>query len=138
MELEMMKVEDILYHINERHGAVVKSLNEDSVLESLLRCRILNSGSLFVDLNDPGMNLRVNNEGLGRETDKLIKELDDKFRNTDRMIARAIMANTIDKVPVFFDSRTEVMDYILYSLKRCTDIPEKYASMEIIRSIMEW
>ena len=64
-------------------------------------------------------------------------ELTDRFKSTDRMITRAIMANTMELMPVYFNTHTEVMEYVLYSLNRCTDIAEKYASMEIIQGFME-
>jgi len=46
------------------------------------------------------------------------------------------MANTMNKLPVFFKDHKEVMDYVRYSLERCSDIHEKIACIEIIRDIM--
>ena len=72
-----------------------------------------------------------------KEADTLINDLARIFKELDRAITRAIMGNTLNKIPVFFKNRTEVMEYILYSLDRCTDTYEKAACAEIIQGIME-
>ena len=137
MEHELIRLEDVLYHIDEQHKSLISSLETEKMLQALLQCKVLHSGSLFADMDDLDSDSSPDSEGLSREVEKLIKELDDKFQRSDRMIIRAIMANTIDKIPVFFDTHTEIMEYVLYALNRCTDIPEKYASIEIIKSLME-
>ncbi|HHT88902.1 MAG TPA: hypothetical protein GX002_07830 [Clostridiales bacterium] len=137
MEHELIRLEDVLYHIDEQHKSLISSLETEKMLQALLQCKVLHSGSLFADMDDLDSDSSPDSEGLSREVEKLIKELDDKFQRSDRMIIRAIMANTIDKIPVFFDTHTEIMEYVLYALNRCTDIPEKYASIEIIKSFME-
>ena len=58
------------------------------------------------------------------------------FSIQDRVISRAIMANTMNKMPVFFKDHKEVMDYVCYSMERCSDIHEKAACVEIISALM--
>ena len=48
------------------------------------------------------------------------------------------MANTLNKLPVFFKNHSEVMDYVLYSLNKCSDLAEKYACIEIINEMMNY
>ncbi|TAH75115.1 MAG: hypothetical protein EWM47_00110 [Anaerolineaceae bacterium] len=137
MEYDILSLEDVLYHLDKHHREVVESLGKEKLLNTLLNCKDLHSGSLFVELNNSGSDKIVDRERISKEIKVLIKELEDKFQSSDRMIIRAIMANTMDKMPVFFESHTEVMEYVLYSLNKCTDLAEKYASLEIIESIME-
>lgn len=137
MEYDIISLEDMLYHIAEHHGTLVDRLGKEKLLHSLLLSKDLHSGSLFIDLNKTGLNGIVDHERLRNEMDKLSMELEDCFRGIDRMIVRAIMANTMSKMPVFFNTHTEVMEYVLYSLDKCTDIAEKYASIEIIEGLME-
>lgn len=137
MEYDIISLEDILYHIDNNHRGLVNSIGKEEVLQSLLSSKDLHSGSLFVDLDGESSNGTVDRERLGKEIDKLIRDLEDRFQSLDRMIVRAIMANTMNKMPVFFNSHSEVMDYVLYALNKCTDLAEKYASIEIIEGIME-
>lgn len=47
------------------------------------------------------------------------------------------MANTLEKIPVFFNTPQEVADYVSLSLLQCDDEAEKYASKEIIMDEIE-
>lgn len=46
------------------------------------------------------------------------------------------MANTLEKIPVFFSTPQEVADYISQSLMLCDDEAEKYASKQLIQEMM--
>jgi hypothetical protein len=137
MEYDIISLEDILYHIDKNHRLIVDHLGREVQLQSLIYCKNLHSGSLFVDLDSSGFDELIDKNMLENEIDTLINELEDRFQSLDRMIVRAIMANTMNKMPVFFNSHKEVMDYVLYSLNKCTDLAEKYASVEIIDGIIE-
>ena len=110
----------------------------DKLLNTLLLCRDLLSGSLFIDLHKEKSYKTIDKERLQKEVDKLKDDLSAKFQNCDRMIMRAIMANTLNKLPVFFKNHSEVMDYVLYSLNKCSDLAEKYACIEIINEMMNY
>lgn len=137
MEYDIISLEDIIYQIDKNHRMLVDSLGREEQLHSLLYSKKLHSGSLFVDLDDKDSDELIDKDKLIKEKDMLIDELEGRFQSLDRMIVRAIMANTMNKMPVFFNSHTEVMEYVLYSLNKCTDIAEKYASIEIIEGMME-
>ena len=137
MEFDIMSYEDGLYHIDKNYANLVESMGKAEIMKSLLIIKDLHSASKFIDLDNKSSDKPVDKEELRQEIDKLIKELDERFKGSDRMITRAIMANTMNKIPVFFNNHTEVMDYVLYSLNKCTDMAEKYAAMEIIYSMME-
>jgi hypothetical protein len=78
----------------------------------------------------------VDEKMLQKETESFEKELTGQFAGQDRMISRAVMANILSRIPVFFKSHKEVMDYVLYSFERCTDFYEKAACINIINDIM--
>ncbi|NLO08367.1 MAG: hypothetical protein GX129_00645 [Clostridiales bacterium] len=137
MEYDIISLEDIIYQIDKNHRMIVDSLGREEQLHSLLHSKNLQSGSLFVDLDGTDSDEPIDKDRLYKEKNKLINELEERFQSLDRMIVRAVMANTMNKMPVFFNSHTEVMEYVLYSLNKCTDMAEKYASIEIIVSMME-
>lgn len=136
MDYDLMSFEDGINHINTYHRNLVETMMEEKLLNVLLLSKDLLSSSVFIDL-DKKPDALVDSKMIQREVDKLKEELSNKFKNTDRMIMRAIMANTINRLPVFFKNHTEVMNYVLYSLNKCSDIVEKYASMEIINTMIE-
>lgn len=135
-EFDLISLEDALFHINEQHKNLIETMNTDNQFNILLKCKDLMSDSLFIDLHKINSTETVDKVRFQKEIDKLIEELTDKFQKSDRMIIRAIMANTLDKLPVFFNNHSEVKDYVLYSLNKCTDVAEKYACVEIINEIM--
>lgn len=137
-EFDLLRLEDALFHINEHHRDMVENITEENLFDSLLLSKDLISNSLFIDLNKDKTGEIISHDSFQKEINKLIDDLKDKFQNCDRMIMRAIMANTINKVPVFFNSHSEVMDYVLYSLSKCTDPAEKYACVEILNEIMDY
>lgn len=136
VDYDLMNIEDAVSHINSQHRALVQSLMQERLLNVLLISKDLFSGSIFIELDKKSEEI-VNIDRIRKELDKLEEDLSNKFKDTGRMIMRAIMAKTMNKLPVFFNNHTEVMDYVLYSLNKCTDLAEKYACMEIIESMME-
>jgi len=136
MDYKLLSYEDGISHLDTNHRALVESLMQEKLLNVLLLSKDLLSGSTFIDLKKKSQAV-VDSKKIQMELDKLTEDLSDKLKKSDRMIMRAIMANTINRLPVFFKNHTEVMDYVLYSLNKCSDRAEKYACMEIINSMME-
>ncbi len=136
LSYELTLLEDALYEVDHTHQELAKSMMHGQLLQILQRSQKLLSNSLFVDLNEEKKETVVEEEVLAKETEALIKELTMLFSNQDKVISRAIIANTLNKMPVFFKDHKEVMEYVQYSIERCSDIAEKAACVEIIRSIM--
>jgi hypothetical protein len=109
----------------------------DQVLQILLRSQKLLSNSLFIDLEDKGAEETVDEDITANEIRKITDELTELFAAQDRIVTRAVMANTLSKMPVFLKHHKEVMDYVRYSIERCSDPSEKAASIDIIQSMME-
>lgn len=139
LSFDIATLEDALYEVNINHKSLAESLMLNQVLNILLRSKDLLSNSLFIDLDMVAMNEEVvDEEKVEQEVKALEEALMALFNTHDRMIGRAVMANTINKMPVFFINHKEVMDYVLYSLERCSDIYEKAACFEIINDIMTY
>ena len=102
----------------------------------MLLSRDLLSTSLFIDFYEIKTRDKLDKASVEKERDKFIHELSVLLKSHDRFIARAIMANTLSAIPVFFNDHKEVMDYVRYSLDKCTDMAEKKACNKIIRQMI--
>lgn len=128
-------LEDALFEADHTHRMLVRSMMLEQVLQILLLSQKLLSGSLFIELMEQEERT-VEEDTVEREKASLTEELAQLFDGQDRMVSRAVIANTINKMPVFFKNHTEVMNYVRYSLERCADVFEKAACVEIINAIM--
>lgn len=129
-------LEDALYIVDKEHRKLCESLMLEKQLNVLLRSNKLLSNSLFIDFNEQYEDDKVKEDRLKLETDKLIQELSNVFSEHDKAVSRAIMANVLNKMPVFFQNHKEVMDYVRNSIDHCMDCYEKEACMTIIMSII--
>lgn len=136
LSYELTLLEDALYEVEHSHQELTKSMMLDQLLQILLRSQKLLSNSLFIDLDEIQRESIVDEALLEAETKALVHELEELFGNQDKIVSRAIMANTLSKMPVFFKDHKEVMDYVRYSIERCSDVYEKAACIEIINEIM--
>lgn len=133
---DLLTTDETLDEIESEYSELVQSLMVDKLMNILLRSRKLLSESLFIDLEEKDEVKTVDRERIAAESKLLRDQLEALFAEQDKTIIRAIMANTLSKIPVFFDSHTEVMDYVRYSIEGCTDTYEKAACAEIIKGII--
>lgn len=131
------KYESILYDIKERHTSFINSIMLEKIFHSLYTCQKLISSSLFIDINEIANNEVVDSDYITKVTEGLTLELKESFDKKSQLVNRAIMANTMNKMPVFFHNSGEVVEYIMNSLTGCNDEAEKFASINIIRQLME-
>lgn len=117
-------------------GLFEADLQEEGIRE-LQMVKALGSDSLFMDFTVQEEETVVNKNLAEQEADTLIEELRKLFSENSMLINRAIMANTLSKLPVFFESSQEVMEYIQNSLEQCHDLAEKTMSMKLIYHMME-
>lgn len=102
----------------------------------LRRMFLLHSNSVFADLEEESIEEKVTEERIEKESARLIQECKELFQGKSRMLRRAVMANTLEKMPVVFTSAQEVADYITNSLGQCDDVAEKYAAKQLLMDIM--
>lgn len=129
-------LEDALYTVGLNYKKLTKSLMLEPLMNVLARSQKLNSDSIFIDLDAIYEEGKVDEQLINKEQNELKEQLSAAFDSLDRLVCRAIMANTLNKMPVFFSNRTEVMDYVRYTIEHCFDMYEKAASYEIINKIM--
>ncbi|MDO4166651.1 MAG: amidohydrolase family protein [Eubacteriales bacterium] len=128
--------EAALEEIVHAHKTEIEELGKQEDFVLLHQVSMLNSNSVFAPLEEQTEEAQVTAEMAEAETEKLIGELKELFQGQSRMLRRAIMAGTIEKLPTFFSSAQEVADYIINSLNQCDDEAEKYASKQLILDLI--
>lgn len=102
----------------------------------LKRLFLLISSSVFADLEEKKEEKKVTEDMADRAAAELITDCKEFFKGTGRMVRRAVMANTLEKMPVFFGDAQEIADYIVNSLSQCDDEAEKYAAKQLLMDLM--
>ena len=149
LEEQLPKVEGVQEHLYDSVNLAEAALDEllagrkeeiaeaglSDAYEYLRHVSLLNSTSVFAELDSGVSKGIVTAEIAAEETEKLVAELKVLFQGRSRMFRRAIMASTVEKLPTFFGNAQEVADYVMNALNRCDDEAEKYASKQLI---LEW
>ena len=133
---DLTSFEEVIFKIDSNHRNLIESFMVDKHFNSLRRSSDLLSNSLFIEFDKDNSDPIVDEAMLTMEKERLMTDLTELFASHDRVIGRAVMANTLNKIPVFFRDHKEVMDYVRYALERCTDLKEKMACVNIITQIM--
>ena len=115
---------------------VIKELSLTDEFNYLKQMSQLGSNSIFAEINGAADDSKVTADDVLKISDELTVEIKEHLKKSSRMVRRAIMANTIDKLPVFFNSPQEVAEYVTMSLEQCDDEAEKYASKQLIMEMM--
>lgn len=114
-----------------------KNLAESLMLGPSFQClklaQDLLGNSLFVELNQNTADKRMTEGDIQRIQEELLLELSNLFQQRSREVYRAVVACTLNKIPVFLKTANEIMDYVKNSLEQCGDLPEKNASIDIIK-----
>ncbi len=135
---DSMNVADaVLDEFKEAHKEEIEKTNLKEAFVVLGKMQQLLSNSAFADLEAVEEEEKVTSQTAEQTAEKLIEELKQAFKGQSRMVRRAIMANTLEKIPVFFTTPQEVADYVSQSLSLCDDEAEKYAAKQLIQSLME-
>ena len=95
--------------LNENQIAASKKLGEDQI----------EAGKQFIE----------------EQTAALISELETFLKSSSKPLARAVMAKLVTMVPLFIRDYNQLEEYIQNSLSSCSDVAEKLACIEIIRSL---
>ena len=117
----------------ERTGRLANKLDDASekpqgIIGSLLQAEKLMSSSLFSPLEEEASKL-VTPEEMESCKNDLAEQLLAAMEGKNRKYVRALMAGVLKELPVFFDSHTDVMNYVLASLDGCSDLAEKNAAL---------
>ena len=99
-------------------------------------CMKLLGNSMFIDLNAKVSTKLADDAYIEKVTTTLFKNLAKMFDKVPQCVVRAVMASSLNKMPVFFNNSDEIAEYIANSLNQCKDAAEKNACYSIIQDIM--
>ena len=133
---ELHSFEGTLFDVLNRFAKETSEFGLVNKYEDLHKCSILKQGSLFADLTDLEETGVVEIADLEALKEKLKAEFERIFEEVDRSVRRGIMAQVIGSVPVYFENRTEVMDYIRSSLVSCNSREELVGTINAVTEIM--
>jgi len=133
---DLMSYEGTLFDVQSRFVKEASEYGYKDKYDDLYKCSILKQGSLFADLNDLEDTGLTETADLDKLKDTLKSEFDRIFNEVDRSVRRGIMAQVIGSVPVYFENRTEVMDYIRSSLASCNSREELVGTINAVTEII--
>jgi len=134
---EISLLEPIFMDIKSNYTELADSLMLRPIFNTVNISHKLLGSSLFVDLNQSENSDKVDEAYLNQVKEELFSELTKAFKDRSQISNRAVMANTLDKMPVFFQSYGEIEEYVRQSLEQCHDLAEKIASVQLIKSLYE-
>jgi hypothetical protein len=106
--------------------------DEEAVkLESMKR---LLSSSLYADIGD-GSEENVDEAVVEKKYEELAGKLEEVFKNGTKELNHARQAAVLSTLPVFFNSHSEVMEYVRKSLSSCSNIHEKNVAVSKILAL---
>lgn len=126
-----------LEEILETRKEEIASLGLTKAFATLKNLFLLTSNSVFAELEEKAFEEKVTESMAEEAASQLIAECKELFQGKSRMLRRAVMANTLEKMPVFFGSAQEVADYVMNALSQCDDMAEKYAAKQLLMEIMQ-
>ena len=133
---DLMSYEGTLFDVQNRFVKEASEYGYKDKYDDLYKCSILKQGSLFADLNDLEDTGLTETADLDKLKETLKSELDRIFNEVDRSVRRGIMAQVIGSIPVYFENRTEVMDYIRSSLVSCNSREELVGTINAVTEII--
>ena len=98
-----------LESIAESQKEVIDELGLSEAFTILKDLFLLTSNSVFADLGEQALEEKVTEQIAEEAADSLIAECKALFQGKSRMLRRAVMANTLEKMPVFFTDRKSVV-----------------------------
>lgn len=126
-----------LENISEAQAEHIAQADLTEAFAELGKMFLLTSNSVFAELEKKEEEQKVTEKMAEEVTAQLIEECKVFFKGKSRMLRRAVMANTLEKMPVFFGSAQEVADYVMTSLSQCEDSAEKYAAKQLLMDVMK-
>lgn len=117
-------------------GDVIEQEGKKPLFDSFPVIARLMSNSVFAELTDVSLSAPVTRESLSKAKDTLISEYTVLFQQNKKQVNRAVMAASLNKMPVIFNTAQDMTNYIEQSLLQCRDENERKAVLNILDSIM--
>lgn len=134
---DIPQYEGLLLEISTVYQDLIKSFMLEKIFNGLYASQVLLSSSYFAPIGAQDIQKCIDGEYLKKVTGIYIEELNESFKNRSQVINRAVMANIMSKLPVFFRDTEEVIEYINDVFEKCNDEAEKLASIYIIKQLIQ-
>lgn len=134
---KIMNFSNILDVINDMY---IDEVNKYGLLEtykSLEKVEKLESGSSFVEFDIENDTEIADDSFIDSKIEETKNDLSLFFKENSKIVNRAVMANILSSLPIFFGNVDEIKNYITSSISQCTDNAEKLAIYELFEKIME-
>jgi len=132
---EVTVLEPLLTYVKESMEKQITELMLTTVYHRVLVVQRLNSGSVYASLNEEE---QVQEDGyLQKKKTAFLKDIKEVLENGSRVRNRAVMAEVLKELPVYFNNHTEVMNYVRNALDSCRDEKEKQICVNLLRSYYE-
>ncbi|MCR5205620.1 MAG: hypothetical protein K6E47_11240 [Lachnospiraceae bacterium] len=138
----LSRLEGILEELSERRLVLEAKL--ESYLESgsrpdeeavkLESMRRLMSSSVYAELEADSFG-NADEKEVDSAFERFSEELDKAFKTGNRALNRARQAAVLSTLPVFFNSKADVMNYVRESLSACSNVHEKNTAVSKILSM---
>lgn len=99
--------------------------------QNILIVKKLMSTSAFAKLTEQKV-VMVTKEKLQEVISEAVTTLENGMKGHSRAYNRSVMASVLKELPVFFNSHTEVMNYVLQSLHNCSNEGEKRGAVAML------
>lgn len=103
--------------------------------QRVLLAKKLMSTSAFARLTEERV-VMVDRERLEEVTKEVLATLESGMESRTKAYNRSVMASVLKELPVFFNSHTEVMNYVLQSLHNCSNEGEKRGAVAMLKSLL--
>lgn len=133
----VLELASVLEVVKDNYQALGDAMTLTPLCNSLFLCEKLSDNSAFIELEQENETTEVTEPMLEKEMEAVSSEFKMLFEQNDKLVNRAIMANTLDKLPVFFETTDEIIDYVTNAVTQCSNVAEKTASMQIVMDIMK-
>jgi hypothetical protein len=118
------------------HQETIASEGKQEIFDTFPQIARLMSSSVFAELTDSALSAPVTAESLSKAKETMLSEYAELFGQNTKLVNRAVMAASLNKMPVVFNTAQELTDYIQQSLLQCRDEYERKAALNILDSIM--
>lgn len=129
--------EYVIDEVLDRYMSDAESLMLGAQYHSLKRISILESGSQFVEFDAQVNHDIAGEEYIEEKYNDVVELLKEFFASHHKLVNRAVMANVLSSLPVFFNNVEEIQNYVYSSINGCADVAEKTACVEIFGAMME-
>ena len=132
---EVTVLEPLMNLVSESMTGQIEGLMLSTVYHRILVAQRLNSGSAYASLTEETE--KEKKVSFAKVKQAFLEDIKEVLETGSRVRNRAVMAEVLKELPVYFNNHTEVMNYVRNSLDSCRDEGEKKICVDLLRSYYE-